>query len=89
MPKKPARKSPAKKAAPKKTVAKKAVTAKKKTVKKAVSMSTSSSANHWTKPRMHKEQMEFYDRHPNAKNLIFLFLIVTGVFILTYVMTMM
>ena len=63
---------------------------KKKMVKKSTKRSVATSSHgHWTKPRLHKEQMEFYDQHPNARNLIMIFLIVTGVFVLTYIMTMM
>lgn len=76
------KKKPARTASTKKTV--------KKSVKKSVAKSSATSSHgHWTKPRLHKEQMEFYDQHPNARNLIMIFLLVTGVFVLTYIMTMM
>ncbi len=82
MKKKPARTTSAKKAAPKKKVS------AKKAVRKVAS-SPAKTHSHWTKPRLHNEQVEFYDQHPNARNLIMIFLIVTGVFVLTYLMTMM
>lgn len=80
MPKKTARKSSAKKKTTKKRTT-------RKTASKAPAMS--SSMNTWTKPRMHNEQMEFHSNHPNAKSLILIFLIVTGVFVVTYMLTMM
>lgn len=81
---------PKKSARPAATKKKSIKTAPKKSVKVAKAVRTSkSNTSVWNKPYLHSEQEQFHKDHPNARNLITVFIALTVIFLALYIVPMM